>query len=55
MPAVRDLTFQLERFEWVAGGRLELAGRPRLFRAVESHGDTVDFYLLETRSRHVTS
>jgi predicted nucleic acid-binding Zn-ribbon protein len=27
MPPVRDLTFQLERFEWVAGGRLELAGR----------------------------
>src|SRR3954468_23189362 len=27
MPPVRDLTFQLERFEWVADGRLELAGR----------------------------
>jgi hypothetical protein len=27
MPAVRELTFQLERFEWVASDRLELAGR----------------------------
>jgi hypothetical protein len=27
MPAVRELTFQLERFEWIASDRLELAGR----------------------------
>src|SRR4051812_40963289 len=27
MPAVRELTFQLERFEWIASDRLVLAGR----------------------------
>jgi len=27
MPAARELTFQLERFEWIASDRLELAGR----------------------------
>jgi hypothetical protein len=27
MPAARELSFQLERFEWVASDRLELAGR----------------------------